>query len=144
MLSPGMSAAVTTTTFDQSKAGSRSSAVEPGVRVGRADRRAVPGAREDEVVGVLRLAGQLGRALAAERRRAAGAAGGDRAGLDHDGVGRLGPGRQLGQGPSSMATDSITGDGPGRALHTVPHPILPDPTRRCEAAPRTGPGGVRK
>ena len=45
MFSPGMSAAVTTTTFDQSKAGSSSSASKRGVRVGRADRRAVPGAR---------------------------------------------------------------------------------------------------
>ena len=70
---------------------------ERGVRVGRADRRAVPGAREDEVVGVLGRAGELGRPLAAERRRAAGASGRDRAGLDDDGAGRLGPGRQLGQ-----------------------------------------------
>ena len=57
---------------------------EPGVRVGRADRRAVPGAREDQVVGVLRGTGQLGRALAPERGGAAGAAGHDRAGLDDD------------------------------------------------------------
>ena len=42
---------------------------EPRVRLGRADRGAVPGAREDEVVGVLRGAGQLGRALAPERRQ---------------------------------------------------------------------------
>ena len=64
---------------------------EAGVRVGRADRGPVPGAREDQVVGVLRGAGELGRALAAERGGAAGAAGRDRAGLDDDGVGRLGP-----------------------------------------------------
>ncbi len=101
MFSPGMSAAVTTTTFDQSKAGSSSSAEEAGVRVGRADRRAVPGAREDQVVGVLRGAGQLGGAFAPERGGAAGPAGRDRAGLDDDRAGRLGPDRQVGHGPSS-------------------------------------------
>ena len=62
-----MSAAVTTTTFDQSNAGSRSMPSKPGVGVGRADRRAVPGAGEHEVVGVLRLAGELRGTLAAER-----------------------------------------------------------------------------
>ena len=92
---------------------------ERRVRVGRADRRPVPGAREDQVVGVLGRAGQLGRPFAAERSRAAGTSRRDRAGLDHDGAGRLGPGRQLGQGPSSMATDSITGGGP-KALECAP------------------------
>ena len=67
--SPGMSSAVTTTTRFQSNASSSSIAVEAGVRLGRADRGAEPGAGEDEVVGVLRLAGELRRALAAERRR---------------------------------------------------------------------------
>ena len=37
------------------------------VRHGRADRGAVPGAGEDEVVGVQRLPGELGRTLAARR-----------------------------------------------------------------------------
>ena len=101
---------------------------ERGVRVGRADRRPVPGAREDEVVGVLGRAGQLGRSLATERGGAAGASGRDRAGLDDDGAGRLGPGRQLGQGPSSMATDSITGRWPADGLdRTAPHPHPPGP-----------------
>ena len=40
---------------------------EPRVRLGRADRGAEPGAREDEVVGVHGGAGELGRALAPER-----------------------------------------------------------------------------
>ena len=45
---------------------------EAGMGVGRPDRRAEPGAREDEVVGVLRLAGELRGALPAERSGAAG------------------------------------------------------------------------
>ena len=84
--------------------------VEPRVRVGRADRGPEPGAREDEVVGVLRRAGQLVGPLAPEWRDAAGPAGSDGSGSDDDGTGRLGPGRQVGHGPSSMAIDSITGD----------------------------------
>ncbi len=51
---------------------------ERRVRLGRADRGPVPGAGEDEVVGVRRGAGQLGRPLAAQRRGAAGAPGRDR------------------------------------------------------------------
>ena len=43
-------------------------AVEPGVRIGGADGGAIPGAREDEVVGVHRQTGQLLRPLATERR----------------------------------------------------------------------------
>ncbi len=43
---------------------------EPGMRLGRADRAAVPGPGEDEIVGVQRLAGQLAGSLAAEWRRA--------------------------------------------------------------------------
>ena len=87
MFSPGMSAAVTTTTFDQSTSGSSSSATKRRVGVGRADRGAVPGAREDEVVGVLRRAGELRRALAPERRGAAGAARGDVPGVDDERLG---------------------------------------------------------
>ena len=60
---------------------------EPGVRVGRTDRGAIPGAREHEVVGVLGLAGQLGRSLAPERSGSSRATRGDGAGLDDDGVG---------------------------------------------------------
>ena len=40
-------------------------AVEAGVRIGRANRRSEPGPRKHKVVGVFRLAGQLGRTLAA-------------------------------------------------------------------------------
>ena len=60
---------------------------EAGVGVGRADRGAEPGAGEDEVVGVLRLAGQLVGALAAERAGAARPAGGrSRRGVDDERV----------------------------------------------------------
>ena len=69
---------------------------EPGVRVGRADRDPEPGAREDQVVGVLGGSGQLRRALSTERGDASGASGYDRARLDDDGAGRLGPGRHSG------------------------------------------------
>ena len=104
-LSPGMSAAVTTTTVDQSNAGSSSSAAKRRVRVGRADRRAVPGAGEDQVVGVLRGAGQLGRALAPERGDAPWRDPSDRPGLDDDGRGRLGP------ASSGRARAVLHGDG---------------------------------
>ena len=53
MFSPGMSSAVTTTTSDQSNAGVELDAQQPGVRFRRADRGAVPGPGEDQVVGVL-------------------------------------------------------------------------------------------
>ena len=138
--------------------------VEPRVRVGRSDRGPEPGAREDQVVGVLRGAGQLVGAFAPERRRAAGPAGSDRPGCDHDGAGRLGPGRQVGHGPSSMAIDSITGRtasigrrvarrpvagvaavrhdawGTDPVIHTSRDQTRRDRTTRCWAAPRTGPG----
>ena len=52
------------------------------VRLGRADGGAVPGAGEDEVVGVQRRPGELGRALAAQRRRGSRAAGRRRVGRD--------------------------------------------------------------
>ena len=108
MLSPGMSAAVTTMTVDQSKAGSRSSATNRACA--SVERIVAPNQApgKDQVVGVLRGAGELGRALAPERRSSAGPAGHDRPGLDDDRRGRLGPRRQVGHGPSSMATDSIT------------------------------------
>ena len=54
-------------------------------RLGGADRRAVPGAGEDEVVGVLRGAGELGRALAPERE-ARGAARDALPGVDDEGA----------------------------------------------------------
>ena len=65
-----MSAAVRTTTLDQSKSASRSMPSSRACGFGRADRRAVPGAGEDEVVGVQRRAGELGRAFASKRQRA--------------------------------------------------------------------------
>jgi hypothetical protein len=43
---------------------------EAGVRLGRADRVAVPGAREDHIVGIEGSARQLGRALAPKRGHA--------------------------------------------------------------------------
>ena len=91
---------------------------EAGVGVGRADRRAEPRTGKDEVVGVLRLAGQLGGALAAERGGAAGAAGGDRAGGDDERLGApsgsarqgwsgwAGSGSSSTLGPSSSADDT--------------------------------------
>ncbi len=51
---------------------------EAGVGLGRADRRAVPRPGEDQVVGVLGRAGQLGRTLATERPAAGCAARGRR------------------------------------------------------------------
>ena len=51
---------------------------QPGVGVLASDRRAVPGAGEDEVVRVQGDAGELRRALAAERAGRSGAAGDDR------------------------------------------------------------------
>ena len=65
---------------------------EPGVGVGRADRRAEPGAGKDEVVGVLRLAGELVRALAAQRAAGARAAGSDLARADDERICRAPPG----------------------------------------------------
>ena len=62
-------------------------ALEPeqaGMGVARTDRRPVPRPGEDEVVGVLRLAGQLGGPFAAERAAAARAAGHDRIGGNHE------------------------------------------------------------
>ena len=107
--SPGMSAAVTTTTFDQSNDGIELERVEGRVRIGRADRRAVPGARDDDVVGVEGGAGQLRRALAAERRGRAGATRDDRAG----GM-TSAPGARSG---SSCRDDTIA-DGPSDPLST--------------------------
>ena len=109
MLSPGMSAAVTTTTLDQSNAGSRSSATN---RACASVERIVapyqaPGKTRSSAyfAAPVSLAGPSRRSGAAPRR----APGRERAGLDDDGAGRRGPGRQLGHGPSSMASDSITG-----------------------------------
>ena len=107
--SPGMSAAVTTMTAtsrrrDRGRA-RRSVACASVERIVAPNQ--APGKTRSSVY--LRGAGQLGRALAPERRRPARPAGHDRPGLDDDRRGRLGPRRQVGHGPSSMATDSITG-----------------------------------
>ncbi len=109
---------------------------ERGVRVGRADRGAVPGAREDEVVGVLGRAGELGRSLATQRRGSPRATGRERPGLDDDGAGGLGPRRQIGQRPSSMAVDSITGHDLAVTGRTpsAPHVTGPARTARVVAA----------
>ena len=94
---------------------------ESGVGVGRADRRAVPGTGEDEVVGVLRLAGELRRALAAERSGGTRPAGRDLAGGDDERIrgaalgcdGRGGPGWRCPDrhavGRPSLAGDDSTG-----------------------------------
>ncbi len=60
---------------------------EAGMGDRRTDRRPEPGAREDEVVGVLRGPGQLVRALAAERRRGPRSAEACLAGPNDKGVG---------------------------------------------------------
>ena len=87
-------------------------------RLGRADRRAVPGAREDEVVGVLRLAGELGRALAPERE-ARGAARGKLAGVDDEGaLDDVRAGRQGAGGHPSLET-------PARVLSCACEPSKP-------------------
>ena len=70
MFSPGMSAAVTTTTRRPVEGRVELEAEQARVGLGGADRRAVPGAGEDEVVGVAGPAGQLVRPLAPQRRRA--------------------------------------------------------------------------
>ncbi len=88
-------------------------AEEPRMGLRRSDRRAVPGAREHEVIGVASGAGELLRALAAERRwsgpseRRQGLLSGSRRREDHWCLGGDGPARRcrrrhdrrLGQGP---------------------------------------------
>jgi len=76
---------------------------ERGVGIGRSDRRAMPGAGEDEIVGILRGTRELRRTFAPERRNAAGAPGTHRSRLDDDGVSRLGPRRRIGGGTSLHA-----------------------------------------
>ena len=128
MFSPGMSAAVTTTTFDQSKAGIEVEGHEAGVRVGRADGAPVPGAREDEVVGVLRGAGELPGPLAPERGDGSGASGHDRAGLDDEGVRAARSGSSCGGCPPLAAEDTSPmppGAG-GWGAHTQ---VRPEPHR---------------
>ncbi len=76
------------------------------VRLRRADGRAEPGAGKDEVVRVLRLAGELGRPLAAQRRGGARTSGRRRVGGDDERGGvRCGDARRQGA------------DGQARALH---------------------------
>ena len=76
-------------------------AEEAGVRLGGADRGAVPGARIDEVVRVERGAGQLVGPLAPQRGRRRSAEG--RKGRRPGGRMREHDGRRLGQGPSLTA-----------------------------------------
>src|SRR6266446_1425366 len=77
---------------------------EAGMRVGRADRRPEPGAREDEVVGVLGGPGQLVGALPAMRGGGAGPADRQFTPLDNEGV-RHGSLRGDGWGPGGRSPD---------------------------------------
>ncbi len=67
---PGMSSAVTTATRSQANARVEVDGDQARVGVGRPDRRAVPRAREHQVVGVEGGPGQLGRTLAPGREPA--------------------------------------------------------------------------
>ena len=78
---------------------------EPGVGVGRTDRRPEPGAGEHEIVGVLRLARKLVGALAAERGSAAGTARRDLATADDEGVRGAPAGCDRGGGPAGRRPD---------------------------------------
>ena len=131
MLSPGMSAAVTTTTVDQSNAGSCSSATNRACGVGRADRGAVPGPRHDDVVGVHGRAGQLGGALAPGRRQPAGPTRGGRAGRDDERAGRLGTWTSCGL-DDPPRTRSVPSE---RASTGGAHRSRPDPTRPPASVP---------
>ena len=103
--------------------------IERGVRVGRADRGAVPRPGDDDVVGVQGRAGQLGRSLAPQRRGRAGAAGHDGAGRDDEGVRGLGAGRHASALGPSMAHDDTTGRGGSTGPRHSP-PNRPGPVRR--------------
>ena len=111
-LSPGMSAAVTTTTDDQSKAGSSSRATN--VACASVERIVAPYQAPGKtrssayLAAPVSLAGPSRRSGAAPRARP----GAIVPGSTTTAPARLGPRRQIGQGPSSMATDSITGRDP--------------------------------
>ena len=123
--------------------------VEGGIEVER--RRTGRGRRSSGSSRRTRRPGRRGRRRTSPRRSAwrdprggaaraaAGTAGRDRAGLDDDGVGRRGPGRQLGQGPSSWRLTLSPAMAPESALLPRSAPRSgPDPTRGSVrgAAPR--------
>ena len=116
--------------------------VEGGVRVGRADRGAVPRPGDDDVVGVQGRAGQLGRSFAAQRRGRPRATGHDGSGLDDDRGLRLGARRD--------AADRGSLHGARRyhratlAHRTAPLPSEPPatPPARCRFAPSSWPRGA--
>ena len=120
-------------------------ALEPeqaGMGVARTDRGPVPRPGEDEVVGVLRLAGQLGGPFAAERAAAARTAGHDRIRREP----RAGPGlrgvpwTRGGQPPWRERVPPEDGrDGPESRVRTVPVGTPPDPAARCRGSPERSP-----
>ena len=97
---------------------------EPGVGVGRADRRAVPGARHDDVVGVERGAGQLGGALPTRRGATAGPSRHGRPGRHDQRSGRFDTRGHLVGRPSSTSERTI-----GEASRTRCAPLVTGPHR---------------
>ena len=141
MLSPGMSAAVTNDDLRPVEGRVEVEGEQAGMGVGRADRRPEPGAGEDEVVGVLRLAGELGGPFAAERAAAARAAGRDR----HRRERRAAAGAEVGDrghaAGSLLGRDDTTEDGrdgPESRVRTAPDRDPTGPRRAVPVGHRKG------
>ena len=94
--------------------------IECGVRVARADRGAIPGTRDHDVIGVEGQPGELLRTLAPQRHGRAGATGDRRGGRDDERIGHVRPGRHA-----------------HRRYHRSRTTL--DRTHRCDRAPRIGP-----
>ena len=107
--------------------------VQPGARLGRADGRAVPGAREHQVVGVFRLAGQLPGTLAAEWLRRSHTTGHHRV-RGHEQRCRRGGAR--GRRPDGHATRVMTARRP--AASTTGRPRCPRRRPAPGGSPRIG------